>query len=461
MQALSHLQGRPRPENLVHRLVAQLSRHALWDSMLIFVPPVLALVCIAAYLAQAAWVSQLTLIVIAGATAGIGVLAVMLRYRPMIPSISSAARLVDQRAGAMDRFLTLATIEAANSPASFIARLREETAGFGARVELKREFPYKIKRSAYWSLGVSLLAALLFYFLFPLAQPIIHPLPGHQRLRELAEKMAQKPALTGLAKDLKALAAKLENPQLSQEEKQELIQEVEKKIDEQQKKEEQKDNRDLLGQAASAAKGMEKEQSAGGQDQQKDQQKGGGIQDNLSKEEQGENKQSKGGSGENKNDSSGQPNKDTQQGNSGQGNPKEPGPEKNPQQGDAEGNQPDPNQPGKEQSKEKMAKNQGGSKEGAGKNQASEQPPEGTSPAERYYKAGEGNEGVRGARYVTVQLPEELAADSKGEGRASKESRNNRARPQVPVSNVPLPSHVPNAPSEKQQLPIEYRGIIR
>jgi hypothetical protein len=461
MNASSHLQGHPRPENLVHRLVTQLSRHALWDSMLVFGPPVLALVCIAAYLAQAAWVSQLTLILIAGATAGIGVLAVMLRYRPMIPSISSAARLVDQRAGAMDRFLTLATIEAANSSASFIARLREETAGFGARVELNRDFPYKIKRSAYWSLSVSLLAALLFYFLLPLVQHVIHPLPGHQRLRELAERMAQKPTLTGLAKDLKALAAKLENPQLSQEEKQELIQDVEKKIDEQQKKEEQKDNRDLLGQAASAAKGMEKEQSASGQDEQKDQQKGGGIQDNLSKEGQGENKQSKGGSGESKGDSSGQPNKDTQQGNSGQGQPKEPGPEKNPQQGDAKGNQPDPNQPGKEQSKEKMAKNEGGSKDGAGKNQASEEPPEGTSPAERYYKAGEGNEGVRGARYVTVQLPEELAADSKGEGRASKESRNNRARPQVPVSNVPLPSHVPNAPSEKQQLPIEYRGIIR
>jgi hypothetical protein len=29
------------------------------------------------------------------------------------------------------------------------------------------------------------------------------------------------------------------------------------------------------------------------------------------------------------------------------------------------------------------------------------------------------------------------------------------------VSNVPLPAHVPNAPAEKQQLPIEYRGVIR
>jgi hypothetical protein len=26
---------------------------------------------------------------------------------------------------------------------------------------------------------------------------------------------------------------------------------------------------------------------------------------------------------------------------------------------------------------------------------------------------------------------------------------------------VPLPAHVPNAAMEKQQLPIEYRGIIR
>jgi hypothetical protein len=29
------------------------------------------------------------------------------------------------------------------------------------------------------------------------------------------------------------------------------------------------------------------------------------------------------------------------------------------------------------------------------------------------------------------------------------------------VSNVPLPAQIPNSPTEKQQLPIEYRGIIR
>jgi hypothetical protein len=60
---------------------------------------------------------------------------------------------------------------------------------------------------------------------------------------------------------------------------------------------------------------------------------------------------------------------------------------------------------------------------------------------------------------VTVQLPED-AHDSKGEGRMTKESKGGRAR-RYPMSNAPLPAQVPNAPTEKQQMPIEYRGIIR
>ena len=44
---------------------------------------------------------------------------------------------------------------------------------------------------------------------------------------------------------------------------------------------------------------------------------------------------------------------------------------------------------------------------------------------------------------------------------ASKQSKDPKAYPKVPVSNVPLPAHVPDAPTEKQQLPLEYRGIIR
>jgi hypothetical protein len=126
-------------------------------------------------------------------------------------------------------------------------------------------------------------------------------------------------------------------------------------------------------------------------------------------------------------------------------------------------NQPDPNQPSNEPTKEKAGKAQGGSKDGAGKQQASEEPPpQGGPQADRFYKPGEGKDGLAAKKgYVTVQLPEEVIADAKGESRPSKDAKNTRARTQVPVSNVPLPAHVPNAPSEKQQVPIEYRGILR
>jgi hypothetical protein len=116
----------------------------------------------------------------------------------------------------------------------------------------------------------------------------------------------------------------------------------------------------------------------------------------------------------------------------------------------------------KEPNKEQAGKTQGGSKEGAGKQQASDQPPpQGVSPADRLYPSGEGKQGLQGAGYVTVQLPEEIAADGKFESRPSKDSKSGRSRSQIPVSNVPLPAHIPNAASEKQQLPIEYRGMIR
>jgi hypothetical protein len=451
-----------RPESLIGRLISHLRQHALWDSLLIFVPPALALIYIVTILSQTSLMGQVTSSLIVVGTAGLGALAVVLRYRPLIPSISSAAQLVDQRSGAKDHFLTLATIEPAHYSAPFVARLRQEAAGFMERVEVRRDFPYHFKRSAYWSVGISLLAAVLIHLLLPLAEPGIRPLPVHQRLHGLAEKLAQKPRLDGLAQDLRALAAKLEDPKTQQEERQVLAQEIEKKIEEQRKKEEQQENRDLLSEATSTLKGMEKEQSANGQERQKDQQKaGGGIQSTLPQKEEGDGKQSQGGDGENKSDPSNQPSKDMQSGNAVQGNPKEPGRDKNQQSADSKNNQPDPKQPGNEANKEKMGKNEGASKEGAGKDRASEEPPQGAPPAERFYKSGEGKEGIKGARYVTVQLPEEVAADSKGESRPTKESKGSRARPQVPVSNVPLPAHVPNAPMEKQQVPIEYRGVIR
>ena len=453
-----------KPENLVTRLAARLRSHVLWDSSLIFTPPMVAAVFIAFSFYRAAWISPLTFSLVVLATAGLAVLAVILRYRPLAPSVTVAAQLIDGRAQSKDRFLTLATLANAAQPATFVARLRQETSRFGERIQFGRDFPYRLKHSFYRSLAVSLAAAILFHFLIPVAASVIVPQSVQQRLRQIAAKMAQMQSLQPMAQTLQTLAAKLDDPKATPAEKQAEIEEVEKKIDEQQKKEQEKENRDLLSQAAKSLNGAEQQQSSTGNQQKKDQDKGGGgIESNLPQDGKGEGKQSEGGGSNSKGEQSAQMSNDTKQGQSAQGNPKEKGNEKNQQaQGDTKSEQRDPNQPGKEQNNEKIGKNQGGSKDGAGKNQSSEEPPQGAPPAERFYKAGEGKEGIKGAGYVTVQLPEDIVADTKAEGKATKESsKSNRARPQLPVSNAPLPAHVPNAPSEKQQMPIEYRGIIR
>ena len=468
MRTLSGKDSLENPEGLVRRLVAQLGNQALCDSLLCFSPPLIVFIYIAGYLYRGAWVGPLTFFLATLISIGVGLLAVTLRYRPLVPSAAKASRLVDERAGAKDRFLTLATIDPKRSPASLIARLRMEAGGFLDRIELKRDFPYKVKRSFYASLIGSVLAGLLFHLLLPIAHSTLTSLPAHQRLRELAEKMAERPRLMEIARSLQALAAKLEDPKVARAEKQALIEETQKKVGEQQKKQEQKDDRDLLGQAASTLKSLE-QQSGTGQDQQKNQEKGGGgVQSNLPQEGQGDGKPSPGGGGEQKGEMSAQLSKDMQQGKTAQGDPKEQSGEKNSQkQGDGKGNQtdpnkPDPNKPGMEKGKDSAGKAQGGGDDKGGRGKTSEEIPQGAPPADRFHQAGEqGREGIKGARYVTVQLPEEVAAETKGEKGGNKDAKGNRVGAKVPVSNVPLPAHVPDAPTEKQQMPLEYRGIIR
>jgi len=78
---------------------------------------------------------------------------------------------------------------------------------------------------------------------------------------------------------------------------------------------------------------------------------------------------------------------------------------------------------------------------------------------ERFLKPGEAEKVLKGARFVTVELPEEEIA---GEGGESVPGKRGRSRVRLPVSNLPLrPPDSPDAPPEKQPLPLEYRGLIR
>jgi hypothetical protein len=236
---------------------------------------------------------------------------------------------------------------------------------------------------------------------------------------------------------------------------------VQKAISQEQGRDEQQQNRDVLAEAASTVKSMD--QQGKGEQQKQDQSTGGGGELNSNLPREGQQQATAGaGSGEGKGEVEGQLSKDMQKGQGAQGAPNEPGKETNRQRaGEDKLEQSDARDGERQKDQETAGKTQGNREDRGGKSKASEEIPQGAPPAERMGAAGEGKDGIKGARYVTVQLPEEAAAESQGERAGSAETKGNRVGQKLPVSNTPLPAHLPDAPSEKQNVPLEYRGILR
>jgi hypothetical protein len=458
MQAHAGRQEPGSPESLVARVGQRLRDHVLWDSLLVYSPPLLAVLYLIAVLYRAAWVPPIPVLVLASAVIVIGMVAVILRFRPRVPSLPAVARLVDDKAEAKDRFMTLTTVDSSQSSEIMLARLRREAMVLLPRIEITRDFPYRPKRSFYWSMTASVVLIVLFHLLFD--STVTKPgVPPRQRIRELAEQMGQRPPLAEIARALQALAAKLDDAQVSREEKQTAIQEMHKQIEEQQTKEEQQDNKDLLSDAGSTLKNLEQE--PGGESQQQQQSEAGGVQ-SASQERQGEGKQSQGSGGATKGELSAQLNREMKDGKSTQGDTQGKSQQNRPgDQKEQKADQPDPGNPEKSKISESAGKMKESSEGKSGKNRSNEMPQDG-APAERYYKPGEQDrEGIKGAKYVTVQLPEEIAANGNGVTTSSKDGKQIRNRQRLPISNVPLPAHVPEAPAEKQRMPLEYRDLIR
>src|SRR5262249_15672733 len=317
MRTSTGAQSRELPEQRVGRLAARLRNHKLWDSVLIFLPPLLVATYLAIVLYNFAWIAPLTFYFLSGAMLGVGLLAVVVRTRRLIPSVPVAARLVDEKTAAKDRFLTLATIDVALWPGALVERLRNEAAAFLERIDLRREFPYRIKRSFYWSFLFSLIAATLFHLSVPLIGSTRNQAPAYDTLSEVAAKMAKSPPLSALAHELSTLAMKLQDPKLAEQEKQTLIHKVREQVETQQSKQHEKESQALRGEASSALQGLEQQVAQG---QQKNIEKGdGSAQSTSSQQGQGEGKQSQGG------DSKGELNtersKDMQQGQKAQNTP--------------------------------------------------------------------------------------------------------------------------------------------
>ena len=439
------------PETLVVRLASHLKRHALWDALLLFFPPLLVFSSIVIFLYYSAWVGRETLIAAGAAFVGPALLMGFLRFRAVAPSRRTAAHLIDERVEGKDRFITLATIQPSLCPPFLLARLRREASGLMRHLDLAGDFPYRIKRSFFQSLIGSLSVVLLF-LLFQQIGSIFAPAPARDNgLVPLAQKLSSIPRFSELARSLEMLAARMRDQGLSAAEKRSLIREVLKRVESQLAAERQLGGaaNDLLNQAADALRGMEQgaekgqEQGAGELKNDRTGEGKGGGKD--SGQEGSEKEQGELSAREIKEQKGGQPEGGERQEMGG----KQAG--KNQGGGEKDGS-------GKEKSNEVkgMGKEEAG---GKGSKHMEEEIPRGKA-AERFLRPGEqGEKGIKGARFVTVELPEEEAGGSTGEGGSGKRRG---FRPKVPISNAPLRQpDSPDAAPEKQPLPLEYRGLIR
>lgn len=462
----------PAAEEFIDSLRRRLAAQTLWRSALFFIPPLLAAWYIVFFLYRFAWLGP-GAVMITGAAMLIAAAALTAaRFRGREPSRLAAARLADEKSRGDERFVTLATIGDAG-PAEFIARLRTEAAALARRVDFRRDFPFRVERGLLNSLMAALAAVIVFQLAFEWL-PVFFPAPG-DRLAAAAKKLAQEPRFTELAAELSSAAQEIRKPSLSVEEKQTIVDEALNKL-ENRIATEQNQGADTaaLQDAADAIKKVLQTRSEW----------------SLPWFTQGDG--AGGGKGSGQGDGSGAGQKLDNRGGDGRGELKaeksagtaldRSRPQKGePQfavQGEKSSERPDylikdgpkvksgGTNEGNKAAEEKKRDGEGRERKDptGAQNQredSAKQSGVGDKPSPRVAAPGEKLSGElkeKDLRYVIVQLPDEAGGAAGG----SREAARGKSPQAVPSANVPLARpDDPQAASEKQMLPLEYRGLIR
>ncbi|MDP6559343.1 MAG: hypothetical protein QF619_04350 [Candidatus Binatia bacterium] len=429
-------------ERLVDRLLHRLRRHGLWDALLVYFPPLLACAYLVSSFAYHRLAAAEVLVVAAAAVIGLATAYLFYNGRLGV-SKSMAARLIDSRVEGKDRFVTLTTIDPSRCPPHLLERLREETAGLLPRLNLKRDFPYRLKRLFPVSFTLSLALVLFFQMWLQWVRSSLPLGPALAELEVVAQGLSLDPRYEPLAEDLQALVNRIARQGLTPE-KHSSIEELRQEIERQMAGRDpgKGSGSDLLGQATDSLRGLEERG-------QKGQGEGGGLKFD-GPGEGGKKESNSAGGGEGKeglavlggdSDDGGKPVR------SGGGIGGE-------NTGTLRGAERDEKGRGEGKEAKGRAEGEGLGRSGRGKQ---ERLPKGKVP-ERFRKGGKaGEKRIKGARFVTVELPErEEPSSTTGEvgGRGV-------LKPKVPVSNLPLPHpSTPEARRERQLVPLEYRALI-
>jgi hypothetical protein len=443
------------PEKIIGDVRQRLANHALWQAVLFFLPPLLAFYYMIFFLHRFSWLDPDAVLIAGAALLVAGSAFAAARFRSLAPSERSVARLIDDKAAAEDRFVTLATIDPLAAPPALLSRLKTEAAALRARLEFKRDFPFRVSRSFLNSCIASLIALLLFHLALELAPLLSSTRAGG--LAPIGEELARFPGLEKLADRLKTVAAQVQDPAVADEEKRRSIEELQRQIDRQLAGSERAGGRreELLSQAKNQLSGLEEGLGSG-----EGQGKGKGAGERQSSDQrEGEGKGAADGGAAEQQNGAAPATPSAAEKNLSQA-PRPAGQQQEKKAGELGGSEKKEldivrqDQAAGIDRGRKDDKNNVESKGGSG-------PQDGknlhTSSLRRPGDQGEG-EALKNSRFVTVQLPEEQAASAGGKGDGGRAISGSRP----PVGNLPLarPDR-PNAPAEKQMLPLEYRGMIR
>ena len=190
------------PERTVRRLRRRLRRHRVWDRLLAVLPPlgVVAYACAALVDRDLAGPATVAFVL---AAAGGAALAALSRPGLGRPSSREVARLLDERTGAEDRFLTWMTLDRARAHPTFAARLGEQVSALSGSVEPGRDFPYRAGRGVPGSLLTCGALAVLVHL------SMGAPAPSTPSYTVAAEGRSAQSRLQGIAWSVKAGAVGL------------------------------------------------------------------------------------------------------------------------------------------------------------------------------------------------------------------------------------------------------------
>lgn len=426
------------PERDLDRLVRRLDRHRLWHCLITIVPPLLFLGYAAVLLFVLERIGADLLVCSVAAIVGVA-LAFVSRLPASPTARDAAARMLDTRADGKEHFLTLAFMHRLQPLPWVAAKLRTQAAQLLHRIDLRRDFPYRWRRSSALSPLLSAAAIVILHLLLAHPALSLKERADAEKVQQAAARLAGGTGLAGLTARMQQAAEELRMTIRGAPMVQQVMEQIEARLG--------SGSQDGQGSGAGGGannkksaqrEGSRRNENAGGTDEAEGDGSGDAESGNTpSEREDGTARPGSGAAGERTAGKGSQGEEPTGSGGAGERD--------------------DSRQRAEASERRDHGEREGGPPGGSG--EPDEAIPRGKEP-DRFHPPGAGAEGVDGGRFVTVALPKTLARGS-GQGTATEEKGGN-SHASVPVSNVPLPPREdPAAAGEKQPMPLEYERIFR